>query len=243
MGNKVSNLEGALFIRLQDLQIPKVKKIRPYLKCVLMAIIGHTNKSTGQCNPSISRISEIVTGKKGQHSERQIRHNISELVDYGILIRDQTPGKKNNFRLNIPCADIPLVGGTLGTPDLRPLVCEHLDPGAGKPAKPSITISKIKEIIDFLNSECGTSFNYTTKETVALIKDLQKNGYFIDDFKAVIKNQKSEWLNNKKFRQYLRPKTLFKQDNFEGYLQNAKSNHHYVKKLSDNTGALEAYNG
>ncbi|MBS6157694.1 MAG: conserved phage C-terminal domain-containing protein, partial [Sutterella sp.] len=66
-----------------------------------------------------------------------------------------------------------------------------------------------------------TRYKASTASTRKHIKARLDEGFTIDDFKMVIDKKCSEWLNNSKMEQYLRPETLFG-TKFEGYL-NAKN--------------------
>ena len=57
----------------------------------------------------------------------------------------------------------------------------------------------------------------TTPKTIREIKARLNEGFKLEDFKIVIDNKCSEWLNDKKMNQYLRPDTLFG-TKFESYL-------------------------
>ena len=47
-----------------------------------------------------------------------------------------------------------------------------------------------------------------------------REGYTVEDFRRVIDHKASEWMEDEKMREYLRPETLFG-TKFEGYLQAA----------------------
>lgn len=84
--------------------------------------------------------------------------------------------------------------------------------------KPSIqSTPDYLAIIDYLNEKCGTSFRPQTKKTQQLIKARMNEGYSVDDFKSVIDRKASDWKNDPKMSQYLRPETLFG-NKFESYL-------------------------
>lgn len=74
-----------------------------------------------------------------------------------------------------------------------------------------------KEIVDYLNQRCGTSYRHTTRKTRDLIRARWKEGFKLDDFYMVIDKKAAEWLNDPKMSKYLRPETLFG-PKFEGYL-------------------------
>ena len=76
------------------------------------------------------------------------------------------------------------------------------------------------EIIAFLNQEAETNFKHTTKATIGFIKARWREGFRLDDFKAVITHKCEEWKGDEKMGSFLRPATLFG-TKFESYLQNA----------------------
>lgn len=94
-------------------------------------------------------------------------------------------------------------------------------------------IDVIKNIIDYLNSICGTRYRYNTPKTIKLIKTRLKEGFTEDDFRTVIDKKTAEWLGTE-MEQYLKPDTLFT-TKFEGYL-----NQNIVKKKSGkSTGGID----
>lgn len=76
----------------------------------------------------------------------------------------------------------------------------------------------VAEVIDKLNSSTGCSYKATTKETAKAISGRLSEGYTVDDFKAVIDAKVAEWGSDPNMRKYLTPKTLFRQSNFERYV-------------------------
>lgn len=84
----------------------------------------------------------------------------------------------------------------------------------------------IVDIVDHLNKKAGKSFKSNSKKTKSLINARIKEGFKVEDFKKVIDIKVSEWLNDKRMEQYLRPETLFG-NKFESYLnQNPKKTEH-----------------
>jgi uncharacterized phage protein (TIGR02220 family) len=88
-----------------------------------------------------------------------------------------------------------------------------------KPAKPT---NPVKEIVEFLNEKADSQFRHTSKATAAQIKARMKDGYTVEDFKAVIEFKADQWGRDAKMSEYLRPTTLFRPSHFEGYLNAAK---------------------
>lgn len=73
------------------------------------------------------------------------------------------------------------------------------------------------QVIDYLNEKVGTHYRLSTKSTQKLFNARYEDGYSLEDFKNVIDKKCIEWINTK-FEKYLTPATLFKEANFEKYL-------------------------
>ena len=76
---------------------------------------------------------------------------------------------------------------------------------------------EIKYIVEFLNETCKTNFSHTTANTQKLINGRLNEGRSLEDFQKVISTKNREWGGTDRCL-YLRPKTLFSQENFESYL-------------------------
>ncbi|MFS0784752.1 conserved phage C-terminal domain-containing protein [Bacillus sp. 1P06AnD] len=73
------------------------------------------------------------------------------------------------------------------------------------------------EIIEYLNSRADTNYKSGTKKTKDLIKARWNEEFKLEDFKRVIDNKVTEWINDPNMNKYLRPETLFG-TKFEAYL-------------------------
>ena len=73
-----------------------------------------------------------------------------------------------------------------------------------------------KNIIDYLNSICGTKYKYSTPKTQKQIHARLEEGFTEEDFRTVIDKKSKEWFGTD-MEKYLRPETLFG-TKFEGYL-------------------------
>ena len=73
-------------------------------------------------------------------------------------------------------------------------------------------------IISYLNERLGTAYRPEGKAIERLINGRLDEGYTVDDFKKVIDNMVSEWGDDEKMQQYLRPSTLFTATHFPEYL-------------------------
>lgn len=101
-----------------------------------------------------------------------------------------------------------------------------VNPGEKSPEKPKKGDGKpaYKEIIDYLNTVCGTSYRATSKATQRLISARLHEGFTVEDFKAVIRTKHAEWANDAKMSKFLRPETLFG-TKFESYLNQCAESH------------------
>jgi uncharacterized phage protein (TIGR02220 family) len=77
-----------------------------------------------------------------------------------------------------------------------------------------------KEAIEYLNQKNGTKYRASSKKTQACVRARVRDGFTLEDFKAVIDAKVSQWGDDEKMAEYPRPETLFG-TKFEGYLQNA----------------------
>lgn len=86
-------------------------------------------------------------------------------------------------------------------------------------------------IVSHLNEKADRQYKPSTSKTKSLIKARWNEGFDLDDFKTVIDNQVTDWLNDNKMSKYLRPETLFG-TKFESYLNNRpKSKPKHEKQL------------
>ena len=74
----------------------------------------------------------------------------------------------------------------------------------------------VYKIIEYLNQVAGTDYSPSYPDTVNLVNNLLSLGYGMEDFKTVIDKKNEQWRGTK-YKQYLRPSTLFG-SNFENYL-------------------------
>ena len=96
--------------------------------------------------------------------------------------------------------------------------------------KPDNISSLIKDVIEYLNIKAKKNFKAKSKKTIDLIKARVNDGFSLEDFKTVIDNKVSVWIEDAKYNIYLRPETLFG-SKFESYLnENTK-----VNKNNNNT--------
>jgi uncharacterized phage protein (TIGR02220 family) len=72
------------------------------------------------------------------------------------------------------------------------------------------------EVLCYLNDKAGRKYSATPANTKLIIARVRE-GASIDELKAVVDMKVSEWLNDPKMEQYLRPATLFNAEKFGQY--------------------------
>ncbi|MEV9641027.1 conserved phage C-terminal domain-containing protein [Mammaliicoccus sciuri] len=77
---------------------------------------------------------------------------------------------------------------------------------------------EIVTVVEYLNLKTGKQFKTNASSTRRLVNARLNEGYSVEDIKRVIDSKTTEWLPDQKFRNYLRPSTLFNASNFENYL-------------------------
>jgi uncharacterized phage protein (TIGR02220 family) len=87
------------------------------------------------------------------------------------------------------------------------------------------------KILNYFIEVSGRKFR-PVEGNLKFIRARLKEGYTEDDFKKVIDFKVSEWGKNPKMHRYIRCKTLFNSENFDGYLQESNA--------SDSVEMLEA---
>lgn len=193
------------------------QKCSPTEKLILLALADHANDD-GRCWPGMEHIAE-----KTGFTRRSVINSVRALQEKGILgVTKRASGgfkKSNLYTLLVDAKD----EGTRCEPrsqrcendDTKDVKEVHIEPVIETSIKNNIPFS---EIINYLNEKTRKSFKPTTGQTKRLITARWKDGFSIDDFKAVIDTMAKQWLGNEKMERYLRPETLFG-TKFEGYLQ------------------------
>ena len=75
----------------------------------------------------------------------------------------------------------------------------------------------IKEIVEYLNLATGKSYRYQSSSNKKIITARWNEGYKLDAFKKVIDNMVANWTGTE-WEKYLQPSTLFRESNFDKYL-------------------------
>lgn len=86
--------------------------------------------------------------------------------------------------------------------------------------------NKIPEIVtlvlDDLNLVLGSNYKDTTGPYQLMILKREKEGFTLEDFKAVHRGQYKEWAHDPKMSKYLTPATLYRIGHFPKYVENAR---------------------
>jgi uncharacterized phage protein (TIGR02220 family) len=194
---------------------------------------------------------EIVTGQvftRLKKPVRKVEEYLTDLDEVGLVIRYQANGdsflhvpdfqeKQPNLNPDREAkSDIPLP-----PPEL---LLKRSGAGQDEVQKKSLLSkvkqSKVKDNVE-LQDRVLEYFNKTTgqkrksEEAKRLIRGRITEGRTFEDFKHVIDTKTAQWIRDVKMRKYLRPSTLFREGNFEDYLNEpyqdpAKSNTPQVGK-------------
>ena len=150
---------------------------------------------------------------------------LKRLIEKGLLQKVQRDGQTNLYRtINPfeesvqPTEEISEVKNTLKIK--KPKVDKTVDPG-------------VEEILDYLNTKIGSRYRASTPSTAKLVRSKLDSGYTVDDFKTVIDNKVSDWLENEEYCKYLRPATLFG-NKFESYLNQRKVSKPSIVNINPN---------
>lgn len=98
----------------------------------------------------------------------------------------------------------------------------------------------IRDTIEYLNRVAGTSYSHAEVSTIDALFLLKKEGFTLEDFKAVIDKKWAEWKGTK-MQQYVRPETLFGK-NFKKYLhEQPRVKQNQFHKLADSVKAAKSF--
>lgn len=75
------------------------------------------------------------------------------------------------------------------------------------------------KVINYLNKKANKGFGLDSKDSIQYINGrIDKNAADFEQFKYVIDIKTEQWLGDDEYNKYLRPSTLFRESNFENYL-------------------------
>lgn len=101
--------------------------------------------------------------------------------------------------------------------------------GAEAPGVPELPLPEVagkryhphaRTVLHFLNLTCGRSYREVDANLSVISARLNESGVDLEGVKAMIHRQNVRWGNDGKFREYLRPETLFAKGKFDGYYAN-----------------------
>ena len=147
-------------------------------------------------------LQEIQNVKTDSFREYLLKMFNGENVKYGI----DTVSRKEEYGMDTTDTITDTVTDTVTDTDSITDTVSDADNGR---------LTEIKEIVQYLNDRCGTRYRYQTKGTREHINARLKEGYTVDDFKAVIDKKFEEW-HGTDMEKFLRPETLFA-GKFESY--------------------------
>lgn len=178
-------------------------------------------------------------------TSRQIGYAVQKLIDDGIVITGNY--NKSNYDRTLWYAITKKGYSILQNCEIKETELQNRDTEIVKPIPDIIPFTDketdirinniyIHEIVDYLNTVCGTSYKASTDKTRKLINARLNEGFTVDDFKTVIHKKSREWLNTD-YAKYLRPETLFG-TKFESYL-NALNSHNNLNGNKGKTDTMD----
>ena len=142
-------------------------------------------------------------------------------------IYNNTTNNTSNKKEISASAQIVSTSESVGNESRTPEVNQHSEekkekklPSMGRGAVTD-EMPKVVQVVDYMNTLAGTKFRANTGNTAKMVLARYKEGYTIEDFKKVIDSRFKAW-NGTDMMQHFCPQTLFRPNNFEKYLQNAK---------------------
>ena len=89
--------------------------------------------------------------------------------------------------------------------------------------KPATAIDQASEVLTFLNSKTGRKFPARNPKgaptaNAEVVMARFREGYTVEDCKAVIAAKYRQWNHDEKMAKFLTPDTLFRRSNFERYM-------------------------
>ncbi|MDR6884882.1 conserved phage C-terminal domain-containing protein [Bacillus sp. 3255] len=95
--------------------------------------------------------------------------------------------------------------------------------GLKKISKESKTLI-YEKVINYLNEKTGKKYSHKSKANISLLSGRLEEGRTFEDFIHVIDVKVNHWINDSKWKEYLRPSTLFNATNFENYMNQTMVN-------------------
>jgi len=112
---------------------------------------------------------------------------------------------------------------------------------ASNPNSPEIKfIEEIKEVIDYFNQVCGTSYSEKTPKNKLIIASRLNEGWKKEDLLSVIDKKSREWKGNR-MEKYLRPITIFNQSKFESYVNQKETVNNTIFNIQNATDKAKEY--
>lgn len=197
--------------------------LHPKEKLLLLTIFRYYNPQKGYSYPP----KEILKAKCSITQDRDYYKYIKNLEINNYIVKETIKGKGCRFYINNCHNDSHCQNDSY----LQNEGITHLQNDSQVTCKMTVqkeNKTKVKEnnvyshIIDYLNAKAGSNYKSNIKITETLIDARLKEGFTIDDFYKVIDVKTKEWINNKDYKKYLRPQTLF-DTKFESYLNENQS--------------------
>lgn len=187
--------------------------------------VGSTSRSKGAERQKAYRERKKLEAQK---SDDQRNDSDAKSNDNGDVTRDVTLSPRDRVRDRVREEKINNKNTMSGTPDDAPQADrvasnpKSMVP-APKPAKPKRKTKgsysqESRDVLDYMNTKFGSRYEHTDANLKLIDKVLSVEGRTPDLAKQVIDDRWSAWASDTKMSTYLRPKTIFAEDNFSQYV-------------------------
>lgn len=200
-------------------------------------VTGRWIDSVSECKQSLQDgVNKVYSDRKQslQQSVNKVTLNKEidikvDKVDIKVEADNPQPTPKNDFPEN----------EIQGKPTLNenPKKPNSFTGGAAK----NSDAGQISEVVNFLNETVKPACNFrqSSKTTAGHIRQRFAEGFSVSDICIVIEHKTSQWRNDPKMSEYLRPATLFGTGKFEAYLVAARTWEKSGKKIATNSGGYQ----
>lgn len=172
------------------------------LEKVILAEIDSLDSSERGCWASNKHIAEFA-----QCSETKVSTAVTKLIKLGYLYVQKFDGRQRELKSRL---------SNFERQTLKNNEADFKNQKESNTESNPVSNTDIYNIVEYLNQKAEKNYKPTTKATQNHIKARMKEGFTVNDFKAVIDKKVKEWKGTK-MDAYLRPETLFG-TKFEGYL-------------------------
>ena len=163
-----------------------------------------------------AKLEHFFTIENGQWTQKRIEQELASACEKKRKSKEKATNAAK-ARWNSSSSNAP--SNAPSTPQAMLEQCPSPSPSPSpKKTKDSVELKPdiAGDVIEYLNLKSGRSYR-NVKTHADHINARIKQGYTLEDIKAVIDRKCQEWANDTEMQQYLRPSTLFNNEKFNNY--------------------------